>query len=188
MPSIETTNFLLGLGTIAMQVVSVALIIAFFTRTKSELSATIVRHTRAWALWAAFLLSVAGLLLTLYYSEVVGYVPCGLCWFTRIFFYPQAFLFGLALWQKRTDVMDYSLVLAIPGALIALYKHYLELGGGELLPCPASGTGDCGKRYIFEFDYVTMPLMGFSLLLLLIILMIYLRSQRAEQIELPARN
>ncbi len=185
---VETLNFFLGLGTIAMQVASVLLLIAFFTRDRFALSASIVRHTRVWGLWAAFLFSVAGIVLTLYYSEIVGYVPCGLCWMTRIFFYPQAFLFGLALWQKRTDVMDYSLVLAIPGAIIALYKHYLELGGGELLPCPASGAGDCGKRYIFEFDYVTMPLMGFSLLLLLIILMIYLRSAQKEQIELPARN
>lgn len=177
---VESLNFVLGLGTIAMQVAAVVLMAAFFTRATYPLSAQIVEHTRAWALWAAFLLSTAGIILTLYYSEVVGYVPCGICWFTRIFFYPQAFIFGLALWQKRQDFMDYSLVLAVPGAILALYKHYLELGGGELIPCPASGAGSCAKRYIFEFDYVTMPLMGFSLLFLLIVLMVYLRTQRKD--------
>lgn len=174
---VETLNWFLGLGTIAMQVAAVVLILAYVWREKSPLARQILRQTRAWALWVAFALSAAGVVLTLYYSEVVGYVPCGICWMTRVFFYPQVFIFGLALWQKRNDFMDYSLVLAVPGAILALYKHYLELGGGELIPCPASGAGDCAKRYIFEFDYVTMPMMGFSLLLLLIVLMVILKRR-----------
>ena len=175
---IETINQFLALGTIAMQVVVIALIAAYALRTRYQRAAQTVSLVSGWAIWAAFLLSVAGIGLTLFYSEIVGYVPCGLCWFVRIFLYPQAFLYGVALWQKRHDVADYALSLAIPGAIIALYKHYLEMGGGALLPCPASGAGECTRRYVFEFGYVTMPIMGFTLLALLIVLMVYLRQSR----------
>jgi disulfide bond formation protein DsbB len=176
--SVETLNWLLGIGTIGMQVLSVGLILAHLWRDKSPLARDIIRFATQWGLWGAFWLSLAGVGLTLYYSEVIGYVPCGLCWLTRVFFYPQVLLFAVALYkQEGARVADYSIALSIPGAVIALYKHYLELGGSELLPCPASGVGDCGKRYIFEFGYVTMPMMGFSLLVLLIVLMVILKRR-----------
>lgn len=179
MISVELLNYILGVGTIAMQAVSVGLILAYFWRDKSKVARDTLALAHTWGLWSAFWLSLIGVGLTLYYSEVVGYVPCGLCWMTRVFFYPQVLLFAVALYKHEgSRVADYSLALSIPGAIIALYKHYLELGGSELLPCPASGVGDCGKRYIFEFGYVTMPMMGFSLLCLLIILMIIIRSPR----------
>lgn len=183
---VETLNWFLGLGTIAMQAVAFVLVIAYLWREKSPVLNQIASLTERYALWAAFILGFAGVLLTLYYSEIVGYVPCGLCWVTRIFFYPQVILFGLALYKKDDGVADYSLALALPGAVIALYKHYLEMGGSEVLPCPASGAGDCSKRYIFEFGYITMPMMGFSLLVLFIILMLFVRARRRRIIELPA--
>lgn len=175
---VESLNFVHGLGTIAMQAVSVALILAYFWRDKSQVARDTLAYAKKWGLWSAFWLSLIGVGLTLYYSEVIGYVPCGLCWLTRVFFYPQVLLFAVALYkQEGSRVADYSLALSIPGALIALYKHYLELGGTEILPCPASGVGSCSKRYIFEFGYVTMPMMGFSLLVLLIILMVILKRR-----------
>jgi disulfide bond formation protein DsbB len=176
MISVETLNWFLGAGTIALQIITVILVLAYILREKYSLAGTIVRQVGEYALWAAFLLSLAGTVLTLYYSDVIGYVPCGLCWLTRIFFYPQVILFAIALYKKEAArIADYSIALSIPGALIALYTHYLQMGGNKLLPCPASGVGDCGKRYIFEFGYVTMPMMGLSLLVLLIVLMYIVR-------------
>ncbi len=175
---VETLNWLLGIGTIGMQVLSIALLIAYFRADASPLARDILRFARQWGLWGAFWFSLIGVGLTLYYSEVIGYVPCGLCWLTRVFFYPQVILFAVALYKREAErIADYSIALSIPGAIIALYKHYLELGGSELLPCPTSGVGDCGKRYIFEFGFVTMPMMGFSLLALLIVLMVILKKR-----------
>jgi disulfide bond formation protein DsbB len=175
---IETINYTLALGTVAMQIVAVVLIAVYVTRARYVWAASLYTLTARWGIWVAFLLSLAGIALTLFYSEVVGYVPCGLCWLVRVFLYPQAFLYGVALWQKRVDVTDYALSLAIPGAIVALYKHYLEMGGGEILPCPASGVGECARRYVFEFNYMTLPLMGFTVLVFLVILMFIVRGSR----------
>jgi disulfide bond formation protein DsbB len=177
---VETLNWFLGVGTIALQIITIALVLAYLLRDKYSFARTAVREVGEYGVWAAFLLSLAGTVLTLYYSDVVGYVPCGLCWLTRVFFYPQVVLFAVALWKREKSIADYSIALSIPGAVIALYTHYLQMGGNKLLPCPASGVGDCGKRYIFEFGYVTMPMMGLSLLVLLIVLMYIVRRSNAQ--------
>ncbi len=175
MPSVEFINWFLAVGTIAMQVIAVALALVYAWRDTHPLARDIAAQVGQRGLWVAFVLALAGSALTLYYSEIVGYVPCGLCWLVRVFVYPQVILFALALYKRDSSIADYSLALSVPGALVALYTHYLQMGGASLVPCPASGVADCGKRLVFEFDYVTMPMMGLTLIALLIILMLFVR-------------
>lgn len=95
--------------------------------------------------------------------------------------YPQAVLFAIALFIKDAKAALYSIWLSVFGAGIALYQHYLQMGGHDVLPCPASGAGDCAKRFLFEFGYVTFPLVAFSLFVFLIVLMLFVRRRaRAE--------
>lgn len=177
---VETLDVLLGAGTIALQAITVVLVAAYLLRARYPLAAEITRQAGEYAVWVSCIASLVGVAATLYYSEIVGYIPCGLCWLGRVFVYPQVILFAIALWNRdRERIADYSLGLSIPGALVALYTHYIQMGGSEVVPCPASGVGDCAKRYVFEFGYVTMPMMGFALVCFLIILMIILRSRRA---------
>lgn len=177
MISVEFINWFLALGTVGMQVVAVALALVYVWRDTHPLARDVAAQVTQWGLWAAFALAFAGSALTLYYSEIVGYVPCGLCWLVRVFLYPQVILFALALYKKDRSIADYSLALSIPGALVALYTHYLQMGGASLVPCPASGVSDCAKRLVFEFGYVTMPMMGLTLIALLIILMLFVRRR-----------
>lgn len=46
--------------------------------------------------WFVCVVAVAG---SLYLSEVLNYEPCKLCWFQRIFMYPQLFLLGIATYR-----------------------------------------------------------------------------------------
>lgn len=108
-------------------------------------------------------LSVLASLITLYYSEILGLVPCGLCWLERTMLYPSAIMLSVAAYLKDRSILRYVLILSIIGAVIALYHHYLQVGGTSVLPCPASGNGDCAKRVIFEFGFVTFPLMAFAI-------------------------
>ena len=117
--------------------------------------------------------------MTLVYSEAFGFVPCGLCWLQRVFLYPQVFILGMALFYKEKIAARYGLMLSVPGLIISLYQHYLQMGGNEFLPCPASG-GDCAKRIMFEFDFVTFPLVSAFLFLFLIVLYIYILKTRTS--------
>lgn len=175
---ILTVNWLIGVGTVLMQIAVVALVALFFVRDQ-KMESLVLRF----ALPGAFLLSLIGVVMSLIYSEYFGLVPCSLCWITRIFLFPQAIFFGIAALKKDTKIAVYSLALSIPGVLVGLYQHYLQMGGTSVLPCPASGEADCAKRFLFEFGYITFPLVGATTFILLGVLMAFLiRAERNARV------
>lgn len=174
---VETLNYLLALGVLGMQIVGVAFLALYFLQNKFTDLQDIAALLSRWGLWLAFLLTLAGTAMTLYYSEVLGFAPCGWCWVQRVFLWPQALLFGVALWKQERSVADFSIALSVFGVAAALYQHYLQMGGSAVIPCPASGAGDCAQRILFEFGYITFPLMAATLFGFLIVLMLYIRKR-----------
>lgn len=118
-----------------------------------------------------FLVTLAGTLLTLFYSEYLGYKPCDLCWFQRIFLYPQIILFGLAMWKKDFGIFIYTLVLSLIGLAFAIYHHMLQIGYDIYKPCSEAPFAiDCAKPSFIEFGFVTFPFMAVVLFTFLAIL------------------
>lgn len=117
------------------------------------------------------LLSLGAMLGSLFYSEVLGYPACILCWTQRIFMYPLVFLFGLALWRKDRAVIPYALFLTLLGGATALYqwvKEMLALYGGVTIPCPAvSNLPSCDRIYVLEFGYITIAMIALNAFLLI---------------------
>ncbi len=176
MDTLQTLNTMLGWGTLLMQVVTVFLAVVYITKQES-----IERWIGRYALLVAFGASFVGAFFTLLYSEYFGIVPCGLCWFQRIFLYPQVFMFAVAWFKRDVMIVYYSATLSIAGMIVALYQHALQMGVSSPLPCPSSGEADCAKRLVFELGYITFPLMAASLFAFLIVLMlIYKRSAHAS--------
>jgi len=178
---IEFYNFWLAVGTVAMQVVGVALFAVFFLRKKFPMLNDIAAPLEKWGLWKAFGLTLAGSALTLFYSEILGIPPCGWCWIQRVFLYPQVLLFAIAAWKGDRRIADYSIVLSVFGGAAALYQHYLQMGGTSVIPCPATSQQavDCAVRFLFEFNYITFPFMSFTLFAFLIVLMLFVRGKKA---------
>ncbi len=127
-------------------------------------------------LLAAFLIALSSLVFSLYYSEVLGYAPCTLCWIQRIFMYSQVFILGYAWIRNEVTIAPYSILLSSFGALVALYNHYLQLGGDPLIPCGA-GAVSCAQRFVFMFGYVSIPWMSFTAFALMIIFALGMRQK-----------
>lgn len=108
--------------------------------------------------FAAAVSAVAG---SLFYSEIMGFEPCVLCWWQRAFLYPLAVVFGTALWKKADNAFLYATPLALIAALIAAYQSYAYLGGASLLSCTAAG-GACERIYVMAFGYITIPTMSLT--------------------------
>ena len=178
--TVESINYYLALGTLAMQIASAAFLVRFFLRKSIPDLEDVASFLGRWGLWLGFLFTFGGTLLTLYYSEVLGFLPCGWCWVQRVFLWPQVLLFAVALVRKDRRVADYSILFSIFGGAAALYQHYLQMGGHSILPCPASGAGDCGQRFLFEFGYITFPLMAATLFAFLIVLMLFVRRSHSR--------
>lgn len=177
-PLVSNLNFLLACATLISQIVFIALVLAYALRKKNALLEHFFTATTSYALPFAFLLALGGTIMSLVYSEIFGFIPCGLCWMQRVFLYPQVILLGMALWKKDARIADYIIALSILGAIYALDQHFLQMGISSGLPCPASGDGDCAKRILFEFNYITFPLMSFTAFVWQIGLMILLRTTR----------
>lgn len=177
---IETLNFLVGLGTVGMQVVTIALLALFIVRKDFPVLSGLVGR---WGAWLAFLLTLSSTGMSFYYSDVLGIIPCSLCWLQRAFIYSQVVLLGIALYKREAArIADYAIGLSVTGSVFALYQHYIQMVGESPLPCPASG-GDCIKRFFFEFGYVTFPLVAFSAFAFIIVVMLFVREKRREVLE-----
>src|SRR3989344_8830466 len=59
-------------------------------------------------LFFGLLISLTATLGSLFYSEIMHFNPCKLCWFQRIVMYPQVILFAIALWKKDKKIFNYT--------------------------------------------------------------------------------
>ena len=129
-----------------------------------------------------FTVSLGALIGSLSYSNIVGFPPCELCWFQRILMYPQALLAFIAIRKKDKGIVDYLLPLSILGALVSFYHSLVHWGiGTSLLACTANG-GECGKVYVLEYSYITIPFMAFSCFVYLITISVIYYKSKGEKL------
>lgn len=124
-----------------------------------------------YVLLLGFLVTLGGMVLSLYYSEVLHVTACDLCWYQRIFMYSQVFIFGYAWYRKDRSVLPYTLLLSVAGFAIAVYQHMLQVGYDMYKPCSTAPFAvDCSKPTFIEFGFVTFPFMAVVLFLTVILL------------------
>ena len=130
---------------------------------------------QGWGLiFTCWLIAMAALFGSLFFSEVMGLKPCVLCWWQRIFIYPLAVLFLVGLLHLDRSVVRYTLPLAIIGLGFAIY-HYLVYSGfipESLQPC--SEDLSCAEINLELMGFITIPLLSiFAYSAIIIILLIY---------------
>ena len=158
--SVQYLNMFLGGGAILLQIFSViALFLLFIGPKKNSYLAFLDKHY----LTLGFIISLTASLFSLVYSEIVGWVPCYLCWYQRIFMFPLPLIFGVAVWAKDRKIVKYVLPLLSIGAVFSVYQNfYYYFGGGSSLPCDASGIS-CYKTLISAFGgYISFPMLSLS--------------------------
>lgn len=179
--NIETVHYLnmfLGTGAIILQVLSVmALFLLFLGPKENKFLGFIDKHY----LSIGFVISLAASLFTLIYSEVIGFLPCYLCWYQRIFIFPLVFIFGSAIWYKDRNIVRYTLPLLVVGFLVSVYHNLLYyFGERSILPCDASGVS-CFQRLVSEFGgYISIPMLALTSFLALITVVLVAHFYKKE--------
>ena len=123
---------------------------------------------------------------SLYYSEIVGYLPCELCWFQRIVMYPLSAILVVGLLRRDRGAQWYAFPFVVIGAPLALY-HWLI----ERVPSLASGSScsafvPCTVPYFQELGYVTLAFMDMSAFLLIGALLLVARRADPLAFKPPA--
>jgi hypothetical protein len=80
----------------------------------------------------------------------------------------------MELYKRDRSIIDFSIVFAVLGAITSIYHIYVENGGTAGLACadPSYGGVSCAVRYVYEFSYVTMPIMALTLSVFIIVILL----------------
>lgn len=140
----------------------------------------------------AWLVATVATLGSLYFSEIADFVPCQLCWYQRICMYPLVILLGVAALRRDRGIRFYAGPLAAIGALVAGYHSWIQAyppdGGTSFCTLDAP----CTERYVWEFGFVSLPLMALSGFLFVITMMFLARPTLepalTEEPRLRGRN
>ena len=163
-PWVSVYNKILALGVIFFQIASLVLIKLFFLRP----GARILDWCRRNAPHILFAVSLSAVLASLIYSEIIGFPPCKFCWWQRIFMYPQPIILLLA-WKKARIAESLSIIMVfnLLGLLLSSYHIVVEIiGYSPLVPCDINPLEiSCATRFVFEFGYISIPVMAFSIFL-----------------------
>lgn len=159
--SIHYLNLFLGSGAILLQIISVVVLLFLFLGLKKNVFLDFINEH---FLLIGFLLTFFSTLLSLFYSEIVNFLPCSLCWYQRIFMFPLVFIFAVAMYFKDRNIIKYIFPLTFVGSLFALYQNFFYyFGESSSLPCDASGIS-CYQRLISEFGgYISFPMFSITI-------------------------
>jgi len=176
--SVHYLNIFLGTGAIFLQISSViALIILFLSPKENKFLGFIGKHY----LTLGFILSLFAVLFSLVYSEIIGFLPCYLCWYQRIFLFPIPFILGVAIWSKDRKIVKYVLPLLSVGFVISVYQNFrYYFGEGSSVPCDASGVS-CYQHLVSEFGgYISIPMLALTIFLALITIVLVAHFYKKE--------
>ena len=159
---------LLNLWTFVTGVIVLVSIIAYQTRYKKVFQDVYTKYY----FQLGFFVSTLATLGSLYYSEVLAYAPCVLCWYQRIFMYPISILFIIAAVKRSAVYVRLnSMVLAAVGAVFSLYHYFIQMQDTGSVACSTVGyTVSCSEYFSVSYGYVTIPMMAFTAFIVIILL------------------
>lgn len=144
---------------------------------QTELSYRSASVATCWKLlFTCWLIAMLATLGSLFFSEVMGLIPCELCWYQRIFIYPLAVILFFALHPLDTRVVRYALPLAVIGSLFTLY-HCLVFYGlmpENLQPCRQGVS--CADEGMVLMGVLPIPLLSLAAFGMIVVLLLKIRT------------
>ena len=125
-------------------------------------------------LFLCWLVSSISTMASLFFSYVMGFAPCVLCWYQRICLFPLVIILAVGLFPFDKNVVKFALPLAIAGWLTAFYHNLLYSGVIPETIQPCSQGVSCTEKYIELFGFLTIPmlsLLSFSTIIMLLIIL-----------------
>ncbi len=110
--------------------------------------------------YIAWGVSLAAMLGSLYFSNILKLPPCLLCWYQRIAMYPLVLLLGIAIVRKDWGIWRYALPLSVVGLLISVYHNllYYNILPESAAPCTLGVS--CTTEQLLWLGFLTIPLMS----------------------------
>ena len=128
-------------------------------------------------LFGAWLVVSAATLGSLFFSEIMDFAPCSLCWYQRIFMYPLVIVLAVGLLPLDRQVVRFGLPLAIGGWLFALFHTLLYEGVIPESASPCSMGVSCSEEYIELLGFLSIPLLSLLAFTAVVGALLFLRKR-----------
>ncbi|WP_138419764.1 disulfide oxidoreductase [Aquibacillus sediminis] len=141
------------------------------------------KQTKEQIMFVIWAQSVVATLGSLFFSEVMRFTPCELCWYQRILMYPLVIIYGVSLVKKDWNMSLPGLILSGIGVFVSLY-HYL-IQKTNLFPNAGDSCGlvPCTTEYVNYFGFITIPLMALTAFIIIFTLHMLLLFQQRRRMK-----
>lgn len=128
--------------------------------------------------WIVALMATLG---SLFFSEVMRFPPCVLCWYQRIAMYPLVIIFLVGAFQSPRATFAFSAPLVFLGWFVALYHNLLHYGIVPESASPCLEGVSCATVFINLMGFITIPMMSFFAFSVLVVLLTLLKKGLANE-------
>lgn len=133
-------------------------------------------ETLLFLIWAMSLLALLG---SLFFSEVMGYVPCELCWYQRILMYPLVIIYGIAMIKKDLSIAFPGMILSGIGMFVSLYHYLIQKVPALHDTAGACGIIPCNTEYVNYFGFISIPfLAGVAFIFIFVLHIILIKGRK----------
>jgi len=121
-----------------------------------------INKNKSWVLlFLAWVVSAIAMLGSLFFSEIMDFIPCTLCWYQRILMYPLVFIFVVGMMPYDRKVLKFATPLVLLGWLFALYHNLIHYGIIPESASPCVQGVPCSTKYIEWLGFISIPMLSF---------------------------
>lgn len=136
--------------------------------------------------YLVFAIATVGMFGSLYFSEILRFPPCLLCWWQRVLLYPLVAIYAVSILRKDRTAVYYALPFVVIGLPMAFYQSLLQWGivKEEVINCTLTSNVSCGTADFNILGFINIPFLSFLaflIILILFILRIYLLKKSTGQ-------
>lgn len=114
------------------------------------------------SLYIALAAAWTAMLGSLYFSEVLHYVPCTLCWYQRILMYPLAAILIVGLLRRDGNLPHYVLPFSVMGQALSTYHYLVQKTDIFGVPTACQAGVPCTTIWINWFGFITIPFLAMT--------------------------
>jgi hypothetical protein len=164
----NTTNLILGTGTVILQIVCLLILVMVFTKDRGNLAKWFADKS----LLLVTVIMGGSMIGSLWYSEVIGYVPCLMCWYQRLAIFAVAIVSFIALVKNHgKEVWSYISTLSVLGIIVAILHVFSRTTNSEIFDCSAVGAS-CLQELFKVYGYIDIPVMSLTALSFVVLIII----------------
>lgn len=110
-------------------------------------------------IFLAWIIALIAMLGSLFFSIIMEFVPCTLCWYQRIVMYPLVIIFAIDLFYNNIN-LKYSSIFVLIGLFISTYHNLIQYGIIPESASPCMLGVSCSSKYINIFGFITIPMLS----------------------------